>query len=168
MIRPPSNISTYDEFYSKDPDIRQPKPRSFFDNAEVHPGMHIDSARDEMTRKDAIEVENLIRVARETGEWQPLITGPSPTKFVMRVIPGSLFRKLLDANYGSAEFSAMTLRIALTDIVLAGYKFKTCNHPTFGKIADESVIDVLDAIDMGIVNELSMAAIQRVHLRPKS
>lgn len=165
MIRPPSNIGTYDEFYSKDPDIRQPKPRSFFDDVNE---IAADMTRDEMARQDAIEVENLIRVARETGEWQPLISGPSPTKFVMRVIPGSLFRKLLDANYGSAEFSAMTLRIALTDIVLAGYKFKTCNHPTFGKIADESVIDVLDAIDMGIVNELSMAAIQRVHLRPKS
>lgn len=165
MIRPPSNIGTYDEFYSKDPDIRQPKPRSFFDDVNE---IAADMTRDEMARQDAIEVENLIRVARETGEWQPLITGPSPTKFVMRMIPGSLFRKLVDANLGSAEFSAMTLRIALTDIVLAGYKFKTCNHPTFGKIADESVIDFLDAQDMGIVNELSMAAIQRVHLRPKS
>lgn len=117
-----------------------------------------------------IKDENLLRVARETGDWLPLIVdGKTPTMFTMRVIPGHLFRKIVDMEIGSAEKQSVLFRAACVGFTgLGSLKYEAVNDPDLGVIASTKLADFLDSVDTGIVNELATAAMGRVFLRPKS
>ncbi len=140
MIQAPTNIGTYTECY----------------------------AADEALLQDA----NLLRVARETGDWLPLIVdGKTPTRFTMRVIPGHVFRKIVDLEVGSSQRQALLFRAACVGISgIEPFKFSLVKDQEhgLGQLASLEVVDFLDAVDLNIVNELALAVMNRVFLRPKS
>lgn len=155
MIRPPSNQRTYDEFWSGDEAFLQPptKPAAGADDAEL------------AAHAEQLEAhERKVKVARETADWAPLIIeGGEPTRFELRVLPGDVFRRIVDMwqgnDIGSAEANLLLLRAALVGVVNLGKASVTLapdrQYPRLGPIADVSVPNLLDRVNPGIVAELA-------------
>ena len=147
MIRPPSAVRHYDYYYTGDPAFVQLE----------------DGATDEQKAEHAHKWQ----VARETGQIADLlIPGASPTKFVLRPLPGSLFRKLYDRiaarQLGMAEAAALAFRCAVMSVEnLGDVQVKRRADADYGEIATSAIVDVLDAIDLGIVAELGDQVIER-------
>lgn len=146
-LRPPSNQSNRDDFWSRDPAFIQLP----------------DNATEAQGAAHALKW----RVARETGNFgELLVEGASPTKFVMRPIPGNIIRKLIDkcsaGQLGDLELAALAFRCALVEVSNFGdTKIKHVNTEDFGRIASQSIVDELDEVAKGAVNELGSEAIQR-------
>ncbi len=105
-LRPGSLQRQYDEFYSGDPAFVQAPEDDGTDATKTLIAEHIER----------------VRIARETSNWQPLlIEGGNPTKFTMRVLPGSVFRTIQDligsGQTGLAMGQALLVRAALRGIV---------------------------------------------------
>ncbi len=154
MIRPPSNIRQYDDFYSGDSAIVQ-----------------IEADADEAAKT---ERARLITVARETGNWQPiLVEGGNPTKFTMTLIKGDAYRRLIDMvtedKIGVGQMSAMAFRASIDSISnLGGFQVKRGNRELGGNSAAVEVTDYLDSIDIRIVSELGGEALRRAReISPK-
>jgi hypothetical protein len=124
MIRPPSNASRYDAFWSLDPAfIQLPK----------------DASKEE---QDAHEAK--WQRARETGDYSELaIDGAQPTKFVMKPIKADHYAALVDiARSGEGALMGMlAFRVALDSIANFPEQVTTINHPKFGKIATVDCFD---------------------------
>lgn len=146
-LRPPSNQTNRDDFWSADPAFVQ-----LPENA---------------TDAQILEHANKWRVARETGNFgELLVEGAQPTKFVMRPIPGNVMRKLIDqcaaGKLGDYELAALAFRIVLVDVSNFGdTKVKFVNTEDYGRIASQHIVDELDACAPGSVTELGLVAIQR-------
>lgn len=146
-IRPSSLQRQYDEYWSGDPAFVQPNPKA--------------------TEAELVEHGRRWRVARQTGNVAELLVDPQakPTKFVLRPLPGSVFRRLADlvagGKIGNAEVASLAFRAALVDVVNGGDECPKIelrpdrDHPELGKIAPLAVADYFDEIDKSIVGELS-------------
>lgn len=151
MIRQPSNIRSYSEFYSRDPAVIQ-----LAEDPEKH--------------------ALALRVARETGNWKNIILdGASPTIFTMRVLPGSTARAIADlgmrVDVGNAILNQLVVRSACVEVLNFGsFKLRLENDSIYGLgvVASKEFADILDAVDMGIVTELASEIMARAFLRPKS
>ncbi len=147
MIRPPSNIRAYDDFYSGDPAIIQPE---------------VDATPEQRAERD-----RLIRVARETGDWAPItVSGQQPTKFVMLPSSGDAYRTMIDSmssdKYGHFKMSQIAFRLAVKAIENFGnLEVKRNESERYGEIATVKVSDALDAVDKKIVTELGQEAMRR-------
>lgn len=155
MIRPPSLQRAYDEFYSGDP-------------AFVHPP-------DDATADQKAEWSHKIRVARETGDWSPIVKpGEMPTKFVMMPIAGNVVRRIIDQalsdKIGTAQMHQLAFRAAVIEVVnLDGAKVKRVETDNYGMLATSEITDFLDSISLFIVSELGREALERMKkIPPKS
>lgn len=139
--RAPSNQQTYDLFWSGDPAFVQ---------------------------GDSKEHERKLEVARDTGDWSPLlIQGQTPTKFVTRQIPGDLRRRLVDwyeaHKLGARELDALLVRLAVTDVVGFGdFRLKFTAHDDWGRIATTDLPNALDQYAPGAVAELAFQIFNRM------
>lgn len=161
MIRPPSNQKTYDEFWSGDPAFVQPP---------AEPAEDADDATIKKYREAVDDHVRKLKHARATGDWSALLAGADqPTRFVMRPLPGHLFRMITDLvtseRIGPAETNGLILRAALVGVVNLGdveVDHKTdSTYPKLGKIATVDVPNLLDRIDIGIVAELATSIRER-------
>lgn len=166
-LRPPSLQREYDEYYSRDPAFDPPD--------EPEPGK---TATDE--QKLALDAHReRVRIARETGDWRSLVMeGANPTLFVMRPIPGSIYRAIVDGTtidgFAAGQLTAFAFRAAVRavkNIDGRGGELKLKLERTqFGPgFASVDVVDKLDAIDHRIVAELADEVIGRARrISPKS
>ncbi len=152
MIRPPSLQHDYDLISASDEAVNAPPPDA-----------------DETVK--AAFAEKIDR-ARETGDWTGLlIEGKSPTKFVCRLVPQSVMRRIADRSNASAdsrlgtlEMLGLVLRLSVKEVVnLPGYKVRLVNDADWGAIAHA---ELLDNLPPDIVNEIGLAAFQRSQHRP--
>lgn len=161
MIRPPSNQKTYDEFWSRDPAFIQPPSAPTFavDGDEL-----ADKAAREAHLQALRDHQRLVRNARETGDWSALLAGAEqPTRFIMRPLPGTLFRVIVDLvmseRVGEAESNMLMVRAALVGVAnLGDVDVKLALDPAYpklGKIATVDVPNLLDSVDPKIVAELA-------------
>jgi hypothetical protein len=133
--------------------------------------------------EDADERANTLRVARETGNWQPLIkAGESPTLFWLRPLPGSTRSWL--AGYQSRrrltgqETADIALRLALRKIDNFGaFEKVSLVYIDDQELADVAAIDAIYGVDprdpkigASIVSELGGIVLERLMegLSPKS
>jgi hypothetical protein len=145
MIRPPSNQTSYDEFWSGDPAFVQPADPEKF------------------------------KRARETGDWAGvLLEGSQPTKFVMQPLRGSQHRWIADqvaaGAIGAAQAHQLAFRCALQEVANFGdVAVKRTMHDKLGQIATSEIPDLLDAITTAIVSEIGDRVFARAQgLSPKS
>jgi hypothetical protein len=150
LLRPPSLQKHYDAFYWRDPAFIQPP----------EDGEDLEKAREAHSQR--------MKTARETGSWTDVsIEGKQPTKFVMRPLPGTIGRRLSDklvsGALGYAELYALAFRASIVSIENLGsdYKIKLVAHEWLGDIASEEVVNMLDALELGIVNDLGSDAYER-------
>ncbi len=154
IVRPSSFIREYDDFYTGDPAIVQ----------------LADAASDEDQKSHRRRIE----VARETGNWTDvLVPGMEPTKFTMKPLSGEVHRRLLDMvpdKVGLIEVHALAFRCAIMSVSnFGGLEFKREQTQKLGTMAASSVVDALDAVDMGIVTQLGAEALRRAReVSPKS
>lgn len=155
MLRPPSIQKNYDEFWSGDPAFIQPAS--------------------DATEKDIEAHAERVRIARETGGWASLLVGDAqPSKFVMRPLPGHVWRVLLDkylsGAIGPAQFKALLFRAALRAVEnLDDLKVEFVNVFGVNGFADNEVPDALDSLDVSIVAELGDEVQRRSKtIHPKS
>lgn len=146
LRRRPSLTTTYDWCYAKDPALEQPS--------------------DEMTPEQLKALAKRHQVARETGAWTSITrAGENPTRFVVRPLHGKLVRRVRDlvamGKLGESESRALLVQLALTDIAGEDFDVELVDHPTWGKLAPDSLITELDAIDPGIVTDLSDEILRR-------
>lgn len=152
VIRPPSNIRSYDDFFSGDPALVQLADDATEDEKKAH--------------------ANKLRVARETGDWaEILVEGQQPTRFEMQTLKGAQFRRIVDdlmsKRIGSAEANQLAFLCAIKSVVnLGDVKVTTINDERLGTIAKVDVANALDAITPDIVNELGGQAIRRAQAAP--
>lgn len=141
VTRPPSNQQTHDLFWSGDPAFIQ---------------------------GDGAEHARKLEVARETGDWSPLlIERLVPTKFVCRQIPGELKRRILDqfnaGKIGGYELDALLFRLAVVDVVgLGDFKVRFTVSDDWGKLATNELCNVLDEHAPGCVAELALQIYHRM------
>jgi hypothetical protein len=156
-LRPPSHQKHYDAFYSGDSAFEQPAAEATDAQKEAH--------------------ARRVKIARETGNWAALLVPQgNPTKFVMRPIPGTLFRTLVDrfqaGKYGVLSLQQMLFRAALIEVVNLGDAHEPLTLVTvegLGPIAPVEIADKLDSIDPGIVRELGDDVFRRATVvAPKS
>lgn len=153
MIRPPSQQHEYDLFWSGDDAITKP-------------------ATDATDEERALFVHRL-EVARDTGDWSQIISG-EPTRFRMRQVPGDVFRKLTDLSGKLGVFSLnhLIVRAALVGVSnlhgVRDVRLIVDEEHGLGRIAAPDIPNLLDAIDVGIVNELANEVARRFITRPKS
>lgn len=157
MLRPPSNLRPYDDFYSGDTALLQPP--------------------DDATKEQREEHARKLRVAREIGDWSALrVDGQQPTRFGMRLLTGTQRRWLIDQasredehKLGAATLFQLAFRCAVIDIDhLDGFKVSFEDHPSLGRIATEAVADHCDSFTPRIVGELGAEAWRRAtELSPK-
>jgi hypothetical protein len=161
MIAAPSLQISYDDFWSGDDAILQPPT--------------LPDAMPVAEKQKAMQAYvNALRVARETGDWQAILSARGePTRFRFRQIAGDVARKLTDiARTGKAsETNALVFRCALLEIVGAnGFpNFKTAvdrDYVSLGPIAPVAVTNLLDAVSPEIVNELAACVVSRINLPP--
>lgn len=120
---------------------------------------------------DETERENALRVARETGNWQPILAG-EPTRFVVRFLGGAAFRWLISESsrrkLTEIELAAMALRMAIEKIENWGdYQLELGRTADGFPLASAKLVDDLDAVDRTIVNELGTQIIERATPSPK-
>lgn len=141
VTRPPSNLTSYDAFFSGDPAFVQ---------------------------GDGEEHERKLAIAHETGDWSSLlVAGMVPTKFVLRQVPGHVKRLVLDRYnaklIGGLELDALLVRIAVVGVVgLGDFKLRFTGDPTYGKLAALDLIDLLDEHAPGAVAELAVQIFDRM------
>lgn len=112
-----------------------------------------------------------VRRCRETGNWTELLAEPSlvPTKFVMRPLPGDVFRSLMDliqtGRLGISQYPAMFFRAAIKRVCGLGdstIDAKPTTEPGIpGKIANVEIPNLLDAFRSEIVTELGDEVLRR-------
>lgn len=169
-LRPPSLQSNYDDFFSEDPALI-PQPEQPLPDAGPEAKAAYVKAVDEYLTK--------IQVARDTGDWGAItLEGQTPAKFVMRPMPGTLYRTLVDAReravnpIGHAMFHQIAFRGTIVKVVDGTLgdeaSFKLTRDPEFGLIANQSIADLMDRISVRIITELGGEALRRIALRPKS
>jgi hypothetical protein len=156
MLRPPSQQNDYDTYWSGDPALEQP-PASLADDA------------DDAAKKAHAEAKkayaNKLKVAHETGDWSALQReGAQPTKFVMKPVPGTILRKIVDrlgmpaiaGGLGPSEMLAILVRLAIVSIENLGFahSIEKVKDEQFGQLASTKTTDMLDSIDLSIVTEL--------------
>jgi len=141
VTRPPSNQQHYDEFWSGDPAFVQ---------------------------GEGAEHERKIERARETGDWSELlIQGSTPTKFVMRQIPGEIKRRILDrfiaGKSGGYDLDSLLLRLAVVDVIgLGDFKLRFTADEDWGKLATHELPNILDEFAPGCVAELGLAVYRKM------
>lgn len=107
-----------------------------------------------------------LKVARDTNQWDGVIKpGEKPTRFSVRIIPGTHWRALLDSfaagKIGPSSIAAMSVRLALrsvadlTDAEGRAIVVEFADISGFGPCAKQKVVDVLDSYSAGIVLELA-------------
>ena len=152
MIRPPSNQNAYDLIASTDEAINAP------------PADADDATNDAFNAK--------LNVARDTGDWSGLlIEGKSPTKFVCRVIPQTIMRRIADrmneegpSKLGNLELVGLVLRLSVQEVTnLKDYKVRHESSQEWGRLASA---DLLDKLPPDVVNELGLVAWKRSQTRP--
>lgn len=147
--RLPSLQRQYDEYWSEDPAFVQPP--------------------EDATGEQRKEHANRVRIARETGDWSPLVAqNAQPTKFVMRPLKGALARKLLDdinfGRVGSAVLASIAFRAALVTIENGPTHWPAVsqvNHPDYGPLVAQEVADAIDGEDLAIIGELGGVILNR-------
>ena len=148
-LRPPSLQKTYDEYSPYDPAFTQ---------------LAADATEDDRKAWFA-----LVETARETGDWSTLLVpGGNPTKFVLRPLPGDVYRALSDMwqlGRNDSQITALFFRAALKAVSnledhATEVKLTTAAGVP-GKIADVAVANMLDALDKRIVADLGDAVIKR-------
>jgi hypothetical protein len=161
VIRPPSLIKQYDEYWSEDP---------AFEQAPKHPG---DSASEEEIKsyKEAdADYTTRLFAAWDTGNWQSLRVqgGGEPTKFLMRPLPseaGGVLADMRKAGSGDNELHTLAFRIALLGISnLEGVKVAPTDDERFGRIASLSWmtdVGLTGALGMRLINELGSRVIYK-------
>lgn len=149
VIRPPSLVRKYDAFYSGDPAFKQ-----------------LDADASDEARKAH---EHAWKVARETGDHSPLLSGDGqPTKFVMQPIGSESFAMLIDMirsrSIGQNEMASLAFRLALIDVVNFGdVKIERSTHK-IGSLASLAWLDAsgLPASEsLKIIDELGDVAIRK-------
>lgn len=156
MIRLSSNQKTYDEYYSRDEAfVPWPTP----------PGKDADEAALKLYGEQLEEHTRKVEVARETSDWTPLLieNGEKPTKFILRPLPGDIFRIIVDmvdaGDVGGAEANLLLLRAALRGVKGLGQMEVTYTrdprYPKLGAIATVDVPNALDAADNKVIAELA-------------
>ncbi len=144
-IRPPSLQKARDDYWSGDPAFVQPP-------------------KDADEKELAAHAERW-RIARETNGWESLalVEGDKPTKFIMRQLPGHVFRaitdKFLSGVCGATSLPALMFRAALRGVEgleIDGWNGHIAWSSAYGidGLADNVVPDALDAHDISIVAEL--------------
>ena len=113
---------------------------------------------------DPAERENVLRVARETGEWKALLGG-EPSRVVCRQIGGACFRWLISdvrrKKLSELEFASLAVRLSVERIEnWNGYELELGRLEGY-PIASTKLIDDLDSVDKDIVNELGAILIER-------
>lgn len=152
MIKPPSQIHEYSIIFSGDSALNLPVP---------------EAAR-----------ERALSVARETGQWDPLLlAGESPTVFHVVPIHGAaldwLTGEMQRNGLIGAEAAALALRLALRSIDGFGeHKVKMVREDGH-LLASMETINALYAIDVigrDVVQEIGGVCFERAFsgLRPKS
>lgn len=156
MLRPPSNQRPYDAFYSRDPAFQQA------------PELAANELDEDLVKAHKVALAahaDRIRIARETGDWRPLLVGElQPTLFTMQPMSGDTFRKIADLVTGGAirafALDQLALRCALVSVVnLGDYTVERKLHENprlheLGPIATIDIPNLLDAVDRRIVGEL--------------
>lgn len=168
MIRPPSLVKQYDEYWSEDP---------AFEQAPAHPGDSASAEQLAAFKKAEAEYTTKLFAAWDTGNWAPLRIegGGEPTKFVMRPIPssaGALLADMMQAQRGENEVYTLAFRIALVGVSnLEGAKVAPVNDERFGRIASLSWMDdvgITGAMGVRLLRELGSRAMSRASsLGPK-
>lgn len=108
-----------------------------------------------------------LNVSRETGDYAPILKkDEAPTWFHFRVIPGTLMREfqngLMAEEVTNFKIPSLAFRLAITKIEnLDGVKIEMEDDAAYGRIAKASIVDSLDMINAGIVNELGEFALNR-------
>lgn len=120
------------------------------------------------TDQQKAEHDNKIRIARETGDWMPLLVeGMQPTKFIMRALPGKISRKLVDdinfGKIGSAVLASVSFRAAILSIENGPSDLPAITQvqTDYGPIASTDISDALDALALEIVGELGSVVLAR-------
>jgi hypothetical protein len=152
MLAPPSLVRDTVLVYSQDPAL--------------------DAPPSDATDEERKRWQHRVDVARETGDWAPVLKpGQQPTRFVVRRIPGTTWRKIEDrigfASIGAMEGMSLVLRAALKGVENFGdFKVTHADEDGIGSIAKADVIDLLDAVDPDIVAELGFQVLSRQRSTP--
>ncbi len=155
IVRPPSLVRDYDDFYSGDPAIVQ--------------------LAEDASDEDKKDHERKLEVARETGNWSGVVVeGAQPTKFTMKPLAGDVYRRMMDM-YGSraigiGELASLAFRCACVGVTnLGDVDTKRTKDDRLGQMAPVKLTNDLDAIDLGIVSELGGHVLRRARdVSPKS
>jgi hypothetical protein len=103
--------------------------------------------------------------ARDRGRYEALIGDSEPTRFEVKPLAGSVARRMLDElaarRLGEQEFASLTFRICICSIANPEIEVKRVPDSRFGAIAELDLVDLLDAINPGIVNEIGTYLFQR-------
>lgn len=173
MLRPPSLSKTFDLYYSGDP---------AFEQAPAKPAKDA-SDQERAEYKAALESYLAkVAVAHDTNDWSALLKPEAtPSKFVMQQIHRPTWRAVMDRAGLSADsprflgpnrVTAIAFRMAIQSIPDLDADLKHVPDPSLDgwKMAPESIIDMLDQVDPGIVGELGMVLIKRLSegISPKS
>lgn len=132
----------------------------------VHPTA-IAWSRDSAFNLEDPEFEHKFKVARETGDYGPVIKdGQRPTFFHCRIIPGTILRKLLPVlqeSSNSLDHSTIVFRLAIQSIegIEGLEKVEFEQDEEWGRIAKASIVDALDRVSASIVNEVAAVALDR-------
>lgn len=165
MIRAPSLIRAFDDFYSADPAFIQP-PAELGNDAT-------DAEKEEYERALA-DYRAKILSAKETGKWDAaLVPGAVPTKFVLQPVDRNIWREILDRGSLPADSSrrigivtaiALLFRLSLKSIVGFDLKVERAADPQWDGwvMAQPDVITVLDELDAGIVSEIGGGIYKRL------
>ena len=173
MIKPPSLVAEYDLVYSGDPALDAPP------HPERAHGISDDDHVEALKAFYSSEVWQAwlarLRVAQNAGTeaaWSAVLKpGEKPTRFVMRQVPGTVWRKVLDQiNTGKldeATGAALVFRTAIVGIRDLGVDGVDVTMETDAvlreRIAARSVVDKLDAIHPAIVSELGNVVWRRMN-----
>lgn len=146
ITRLPSNQHHRDAFWSRDPAFMQ--------------------LPDEATDEQKAAHARKWKLARQTGNYgELLITGATPTKFVMQPIPGHVVRRIIDrviaGRVGGLEQASLAFRAALVTIENFGDVAIKPTESDYGTIADVAITNLLDGCAPGCVNELGNDALER-------
>jgi hypothetical protein len=147
MIRPPSLIKQYSEFWSEDAAFEQAPSEDASDDAKK-------------------EYAAKLTAAWDTGDWSPLrIAGSAePTTFLMRPLPSDICGLLGDmqsSGAGNNELFTLAFRAALVGISnLDGAKLKMEEDERLGRIASLSWMD-----DVGLTGQPGLRLINEIGIR---
>lgn len=184
-IRLPSLVQVASTLWSGDTALDLPDLHRYYDTRKAKAAERAELQRKGLSegeladaiKKQEAEVEALrlkcdddlrkLTVSRETGDYSKILkAGEPPTWFKFRIIPGTLMREfqneLITESIANFKIPALAFRIALVGIDgLDGVRVDMEDDKHYGRIAKSDIVDSLDAIDAGIVNELGNFALSR-------